>query len=972
MGFLDKLKPVPRWKHADPAVRLEAVRELDDPAELAGLAESDPDARVRRAAIPRVVDTEVLGRVASKDADTETRDRAADRLAALAAGADETVAVAAVRALTDPKRLSALAKGDAPEPVRVEALGRTTDERALAGIARHAKHEATAAAALARVTDRDELVAIAQNGEHKDVALAAFERLLAPETDLALVRLIEGRTQQKTVARRARTIIQDAEAAEAARLAALEERRRREAGLCDAAETLASLADPAHIRAEMTRLGERWSALDVTEAASRDRFDAAIARASDAAAARERDQREAEERARLRAEAIATRDALCARVETLDGDDVLAQLVPIEEEWRSLTPLVGDGTEAAQLAERFARAVAACRQRHEMGEQLASTRAAYEALVTEAEALASVEGDQPPARWPALQREARAHAATLGKALRPEPELDARLAAAGATIDARESAREAERREAAARAQQGALAQLVRLAERARRVSEADTVTLREGDRLMRDIGTGLDEAARLESSSREIGEAAAALRALQEKVAPRVRELREMDDWRRFANAQRQEQLIAMAEAIVTSLKAETEQGKESDLAATAKALRELHAKWQEVAEAPRNAAQRLWDRFRTATDFIRARCEPHFLKLREDRQASVQKKASLVEEAEALAESSDWAKTAMRFQELQKAWEESGPAPRDTGRELAQRFRAASNAFFTRRREDLSTRKKVWSDNLAKKEALVARAETLAESTEWESSLAEFKRMQADWKGIGPVRRNKSEEVWNRFRAAADKFFERYHNRHQLALLGKLAEREAMVAELEALASAESAPDDLAARVQEMRTTWNRAVPIPVAEAAVLADRWRAALAKIVQAHGGAFAGTELDPSAAQQRLEKLVARVEALLDDVEEPEEEELSPTEALAARLRTALASNAMGGRVNQEPKWRAAAEHVKEAQTAWSRLAPIANPERDLETRFRDACRRVTDQARRHGAGGGQHPRRPNKPTMAMV
>ena len=50
MGFLDKLKPVPRWKHADPAVRLEAVRELDDPAELAGLAESDPDARVRRAA----------------------------------------------------------------------------------------------------------------------------------------------------------------------------------------------------------------------------------------------------------------------------------------------------------------------------------------------------------------------------------------------------------------------------------------------------------------------------------------------------------------------------------------------------------------------------------------------------------------------------------------------------------------------------------------------------------------------------------------------------------------------------------------------------------------------------------------------------------------------------------------------------------------------------------------------------------
>ena len=90
MGLLDKLKPQPRWKHADPAVRLEAVRELDDAAELAVLAESDPDARVRRAAICRVTDPAVLGRVAAADADPETRDRASDKLLALAtAGPDE-------------------------------------------------------------------------------------------------------------------------------------------------------------------------------------------------------------------------------------------------------------------------------------------------------------------------------------------------------------------------------------------------------------------------------------------------------------------------------------------------------------------------------------------------------------------------------------------------------------------------------------------------------------------------------------------------------------------------------------------------------------------------------------------------------------------------------------------------------------------------------------------------------------------
>ena len=94
----------------------------------------------------------------------------------------------------------------------------------------------------------------------------------------------------------------------------------------------------------------------------------------------------------------------------------------------------------------------------------------------------------------------------------------------------------------------------------------------------------------------------------------------------------------------------------------------------------------------------------------------------------------------------------------PREAGRDLGLRFRAAFNTFFARRREDLASRKKTWADNLAKKEALCQRAEVLAESTEWEAASAEMKRLQAEWKTIGPVRRSKSEVVWNRFRAAAD----------------------------------------------------------------------------------------------------------------------------------------------------------------------------------------------------------------------
>jgi hypothetical protein len=557
--------------------------------------------------------------------------------------------------------------------------------------------------------------------------------------------------------------------------------------------------------------------------------------------------------------------------------------------------------------------------------------------------------------------------AVLEAALRPADDLAARLAAVSARVAEAVQAREAAAEAATEQARQEVLRQFRHLLERARRASEADTITLREGDRLMRDISSAFDLAHRT-PGSREVDQAVADLRKLQEQLAPRVRELREMDEWRRFANAQRQEQLIAMGEAIVQSLKADDEAGRPSDLAATARALRELHVKWQEVAEAPRQSAQKLWDRFRAATDFIRARCEVYFAKLREERSAALARKTAIVAEAEELATSTEWTKAAQRLQELQAEWQKLGPVSRDTGRELAQRFRAACSTFFTRRREDLTDRKKTWADNLARKEALCEKAEALADSTEWEAASAEMKRLQAEWKTIGPVRRNKSEAIWNRFRAAADRFFTRYHNRHQITLSTKIAEREALVVELEQLAASDQAASDLSERVQQLRTTWNRSVPIPVAEFKTLTERWQAALARLVSAAPQAFAGTDLDPAMIVQRMQKLLARVESYLDEYDEEETEGLSPTELLAQRLRSALASNAMGGRSSEEAKWRAAADAVKDAQVAWQRLAPTRTAETEaLTVRFREACRRVNERARRAAS-----PRRSQEREAAAV
>lgn len=952
MGILDRLKLKPRWKHADPAVRLRAVSELDDAIELATLAEHDPDAMVRTATIAKVVDPVVLGRVATSDTEPGARDAAADQLLALALDASNPDAAAAAGQLSDTRRVSQIAKSTAADAVREIALSRLTDERALGGVARQAQVKSTALAAVTRLGSADELLATALNSDHAAVALAAFDRVVpqgGPGADVELLKTVATRSRKKAVARRAKAMLQEIEDAEQARLAAEEKRRNEEARLCSAVESLARLTDPDHIAGELANLNEAWNTLASTNTDAKRRFDESVDAARLHIAERRSEIAAALEETRRRDEALASREALCKRIETDEGEMRLEQLRATEEEWAQLEPVVGYEREVEQIAARFAAAAKASRKRLVRETAREEARSGLEALVAKAESLSTGEKKGAAKRCRTLVGEARELAATLNDASSSTSYLLDRLALVEQALEAHDKAA----REAAAKAATDRVTKLTRLAARASQAVQANTITLREGEKLLRDVTTALENT-RKDEATKELGDALASLRTSQEPIALRVKELRELEDWRRFGNAARQEELIAMAEAIVATLKAEEEAGTASDLAATAKALRELQAQWQKVADAPRDVARQLWERFKAATDLIRASCEVHFAQVRQERSANLAAKTALVAEAEALVDSTEWSKTAARFQEMQKAWEDIGPASGKSARSLAPRFRAACNTFFTRRRDDLSSRKVEWDANLAGKEALCERAEQLAESTDWETTASAMKALQVEWKAIGAVQRAKSEVVWNRFRAAADKFFDRYHKRHEVAAAAQLAEREALVVELEGLAALEEAPEDLADQVQGLRTTIASAPTVEGAAATGLHERWKTALAALASRSPAAFAGTDLDLIAIRERMERLIAKIESLVEEEEAPAQAtDKPPAELLAERLQSALESNAMGVRPD-ENKWRAAGKAVEEAQATWQRLVwlPVENMSL-LENRFEAACKRVTDEVKRH-------------------
>jgi hypothetical protein len=386
------------------------------------------------------------------------------------------------------------------------------------------------------------------------------------------------------------------------------------------------------------------------------------------------------------------------------------------------------------------------------------------------------------------------------------------------------------------------------------------------------------------------------------------------------------------------------------------ARRMRELQNRWKQVAAAPRAQGEALWRRFKAAQEEAYGRTEAYFAAQNQERANNLARKQELCARVETLADSSDWVRTAQEIQNLQAQWKTIGPVTRGHEKAIWERFRSACDRFFTRRQEDLRKRKDEWSANLARKEELCAKAEAVADSSEWERAANELKKLQAEWKTIGPVRKSKSEAVWQRFRTACDRFFDRYKHRDQADLQARVAVRNDVVQELEALGSAADAPapDGLYAVVQSARQKWSQAPELPRAVQEELAVRYHQALGKVVAAWPAAFSGTDLDPDATRKRMEKLVARVEELVP-ARSASNKQLSPAELLAQQWRERLASNTMGGRTseNEESKWRAAEQEIRSAQSQWMRLGPVppevAGP---LNERFQRAVRRFYDQKRR--------------------
>ena len=266
----------------------------------------------------------------------------------------------------------------------------------------------------------------------------------------------------------------------------------------------------------------------------------------------------------------------------------------------------------------------------------------------------------------------------------------------------------------------------------------------------------------------------------LVEKFFDKVRIGRELRDLDMKKNLDAKIELCEKAEELLD----------EKSITKAFKALQKLHEDWKEIGPVPQEKKDEIWERFKAATDKINQIRREHYSKIEEEQGANLEAKKTLCEKAEELiAEDytsvNAWQKKSTELSEIFGVWKTVGPASKKDNEEIWQRFRGAMDTFFAKKKAFFATLKDRQTENLERKTQLCIEAEALMDSTEWKNTTEQMKKLQEEWKTIGPVPKRHADKIWKRFRAACDNFFTR-KNEH---FSGRRTEEETNLAAKKAL---------------------------------------------------------------------------------------------------------------------------------------------------------------------------------------
>ncbi|MEV0644323.1 DUF349 domain-containing protein [Phytomonospora sp. NPDC050363] len=256
--------------------------------------------------------------------------------------------------------------------------------------------------------------------------------------------------------------------------------------------------------------------------------------------------------------------------------------------------------------------------------------------------------------------------------------------------------------------------------------------------------------------------------------------------------------------------------------------------------------------------------------------RAESLARKEALVAEAEQLAESStQWKATGDRFKTIVDEWKTIHGVERKTDTALWRRFAAARDAFTRRRGAHFATLDSERKTVQSRKEELIAQAEQLARSEDWNETAAALKALMDDWKAAGRAGKDVEQKLWQRFRAAQDVFFNRrseVFTARDNEFKENLTRKRELLAEAEAL-DVEADPKTAQIKLREIQGQWHDVGRVPRENTAGLQKRLRAVENKVRDAVDVAWRRTSIEDNPLLAQMRQQVEEAERKLEKARE---------------------------------------------------------------------------------------------------
>jgi hypothetical protein len=191
-------------------------------------------------------------------------------------------------------------------------------------------------------------------------------------------------------------------------------------------------------------------------------------------------------------------------------------------------------------------------------------------------------------------------------------------------------------------------------------------------------------------------------------------------------------------------------------------KELIELQKVWRTIGFAPKKDNNKIYERFRLASDKFFDRKREFYNQNKEEQSSNLQLKTDLCIQAESLKDSIDWKKTADEFIAIQKAWKEIGPVPRKYSDAIWKRFRAACDYFFENKAKHFSSIDTEQLENLRLKKELLEEVKQFELTGDDSADLDKLKDFQRRFTEIGHVPFKEKDAIQNGFREVINKHFD------------------------------------------------------------------------------------------------------------------------------------------------------------------------------------------------------------------